>query len=787
MKNLYKDQIRKIKYNLFNFISLSILVIIISLTFTSIKTVLIRLERNYDPYLATQNVEEFQFTLSSVNIDLLGGNALWYICEELELEHECAINISIGTDAAMTNLNHIINQQIEERPDLVDGIIAEYIENITAEYGFEVEEKWVVDVQDGEYNYRFLTLTSVIDIPYIIEGTLPVQENEIAVFPEFAEHNSLSIKDTITIKEQDYTITAFVYTPDYAFPIYYMNPMDVHTETVALTNQATVEGLNEHIDKIYVGRGDLTQLLDETTYKEVTETDVSSLGVNTQHLKSIKPASANYKLAMLPLEVENGKLFMNSFVTIFVLFTGLLFTIFLKRYIDKNKKDINTLQSLGYTNNEITKSLMIFPLLISFMSIIGYLIGTLGSSIVFESYAQRYLFPKAPFEIYGNILLLSVLGPILFINLVSYTFILLNLQRRKKITIRRIKIKLFKFTPTKTIIQTFALLIVVSIMILFAIGANDIFTTFTETTKVGNNFEEALRLDYFTDDDIPEDYETFTRLKANAKDVNGNDVKFSFAIYGIDSDTTLKALFENDPAQNIQLEDGIIISEYLRYNQDIEIGDEMTFLVEGTSFTYTVVGITNELIENNAFVLKEELNAAYNLDNTFYNGIYTTDRSYQSDNILIRISYIDAIDDILSTMRTSSNIVYFILSLSGTIGLFMFGFIILNYLSDNRKNIAILKSIGYNSNEINRKYITAIVITFLIAFVVAIPTTRILFDLLLRNIINQLGYILILDVTFSNIVIAFLLLALIFIITIHFINNYYKKVSIIEILKTEVN
>ena len=222
MKNLYKDQIRKIKYNLFNFISLSILVIIISLTFTSIKTVLIRLERNYDPYLATQNVEEFQFTLSSVNIDLLGGNALWYICEELELEHECAINISIGTDAAMTNLNHIINQQIEERPDLVDGIIAEYIENITAEYGFEVEEKWVVDVQDGEYNYRFLTLTSVIDIPYIIEGTLPVQENEIAVFPEFAEHNSLSIKDTITIKEQDYTITAFVYTPDYAFPIYYI-------------------------------------------------------------------------------------------------------------------------------------------------------------------------------------------------------------------------------------------------------------------------------------------------------------------------------------------------------------------------------------------------------------------------------------------------------------------------------------------------------------------------------------------------------------------------------------
>jgi len=117
----------------------------------------------------------------------------------------------------------------------------------------------------------------------------------------------------------------------------------------------------------------------------------------------------------------------------------------------------------------------------------------------------------------------------------------------------------------------------------------------------------------------------------------------------------------------------------------------------------------------------------------------------------------------------------------------MFGFIITNYLSENRKNISILKSIGYNTVEINKKYITAIVVTLLIAFIVAVPTTKLLFDLLLKNIINQLGYILILDVTFTNIVIAFLLLALIFIFTIRFINKYYEGVSIIEILKAEVN
>jgi hypothetical protein len=372
---------------------------VISLSFTSIKSSIIRLEKNYEPYLEAQNVEDFQFSLSNVDIDVLGATALWYLCGELEMNLTCATYISIGTDAAMTNLNHLINEQIDERPDLVNEMIAEYIEDITEEYDFIVEEKWVSDVKENSFEYRFLTITSTIDIPYLIEGELPDEDFEIAIFPEFAQYNDLEIGDTLTIKDQELFITAFVYTPDYAFPIYYMNPMDIHYETIVLTNSTTIESLNENIEKKYVGIGDLTLLLDEKTYKEISETDVSTLGRNTQHLKSIKPATANYRLQTLLIEVENGRLFMDAFITMFVFFTGLLFTIFLKRYIDKNKKDIDILQSLGYTNREIASSLMIFPLIISSMSVVGYLIGVFLSNIMFESYSARYLFPKAPFEL----------------------------------------------------------------------------------------------------------------------------------------------------------------------------------------------------------------------------------------------------------------------------------------------------------------------------------------------------------------------------------------------------
>jgi putative ABC transport system permease protein len=323
-------------------------------------------------------------------------------------------------------------------------------------------------------------------------------------------------------------------------------------------------------------------------------------------------------------------------------------------------------------------------------------------------------------------------------------------------------------------------------MILFAVNANSIFSDFLEETKVGNNFEEALRLNYFQNDIVDEDYQTFTRLRVKATSVNDQDVDFSFAMYGIDPDNNLKLLIDNNIENNQLLNDGIIISEYLSYNENIFVGDTIDFNVKGTEYSYVVVGINNELIENNAFMLKEDLNLSYNLDNTYYNGIYTDDLLYQSTNIEARISYSNALDEIASTLRASTNIVNFILILSTILSLFMFGFIITNYLSDNRLNISILKSIGYNNKEINQKYLLAIVLSFIIAFVSAIPTTTFIFDLLLRNIINQLGYILVLNVSFTNIVISFVTLVVIFVVTIYIINQYYKKISIIEILKSNI-
>ena len=116
MKLLYKDQLKKIKNNLFNFISLSLLVIVISLTFTAAKQSITRLDANYETYLEEQNVETFQFNMASIDINFLSGSETIYLCKELDIEFECYYNISIGTKAAYNELNHLINSTIDENP-----------------------------------------------------------------------------------------------------------------------------------------------------------------------------------------------------------------------------------------------------------------------------------------------------------------------------------------------------------------------------------------------------------------------------------------------------------------------------------------------------------------------------------------------------------------------------------------------------------------------------------------------------------------------------------------------
>ena len=562
---------------------------------------------------------------------------------------------------------------------------------------------------------------------------------------------------------------------------------DETLQTLILCNEPTIKALDQYIFTKYLVIGDLSQIFDEYDYSTLLSADKSLLGKNMEIVKILMPSEINFRIISLQTEVDNANAFTNIFLTLFIMFILILLVVFMKRYIEKNKDDIYTLHALGYTNNEITKSLLVFPVIVSSMSLIGYLLGLVASNSMFELYSARYLFPKADFVLYFDIFIISVVVPIVFLLIVNYIFIYRSVSFKKKEKNRK-SFRIFRFTPVKTIVTTFVLFMTINIMIIFGLSGNSMFSSFIDKTKLGNNYFQMINLQYMTDTPVDEDYEMFTKVSGSIIEVNNKElsVQFNTMLYGIDSTNNLKLLIDNNVENNLLLEDGIIISDYLSTSAGLVDGDTLTFLIGGEELTFEILGISNELIENNVYMNKELLNSIYGLDNTYYNGLYVTDDLFESDYIISIIDYQNSLDEFSSLLNISSIIMSYLVLLSSVLSLFIFGLVLTSYFNDNRINIAVLKSIGFNNKEINMKYLLNIFIILLITFVISIPVTKGLLDQLLLMLMDNVGFKLIIDFKILNLIIGFLTLNIIFFAIVLFSNKYYDNISIAEIMKKNV-
>ncbi len=598
MRLLYIDQLRKIRKNLFNFISLSILVIIIALTFTAVKSSIRRLDKNYDSYLQTQQIEDFYFNMGEVDVNFLGATAIMNLCTELDVEYDCYFAFAHPDDPIyINNLNIIINQGINEHPEVYEELIDNFVADFEEDYDYTIEKSSVVNIDEGDFIYKFMSITETINIPYIVEGELPVNDFEIAIFPEFAEANNINIGDTYSINDKEYIVTAFYYAPEFMFPIFSLSVINFEPEyqTLVLCNMNTMRDLDHFIFVKYLVQGDLTEIFGDFGYDTMQNGDLSLLGKNMQLVEILMPKEINFRIIALPTEISNANAFIDIFLPLFIFFIVILLLVFMKRYIDKNQDDIKTLHAIGYKNNEIARAIIIYPFFISLTSIIGYLLGLLVSNKLFELYSSRYLFPKAEFSIDFDLILYSVILPIILITLINYLFIIYNLAKKSK-KINKIKLRLFKFTTLKTVLTTFILFLTVSVMITFGLNGNSMFTSFIETTKLGNNYAEMANLQYMTNDDHLDTYEEYTKTPVKIKEVNSREVKTSqtSTLYGINPDNELKLLIENNILNNLLLIDGVIISDYLQTKLDLRVGDTITFEVGGVIITEEIVGISQK-------------------------------------------------------------------------------------------------------------------------------------------------------------------------------------------------
>ena len=322
-------------------------------------------------------------------------------------------------------------------------------------------------------------------------------------------------------------------------------------------------------------------------------------------------------------------------------------------------------------------------------------------------------------------------------------------------------------------------------MITFGLNGNSMFSAFIDKTKLGNNYAEMVNLQYMTNADHLDTYNEYTNMPAKIIEVNSTRLKnFRFTnIYGINPDNDLKLLIDNDITNNLLLNDGVIVSDYLKTSLNLQIGDTMIYEIGGVEVSEEIVGFSNELIENNFYTSKEKLNSYFNLDNSYYNGLFVTNYSYQNAYITSRIDYQNSLDEFSEILNVSSVVLNFLIVLSILLSLFIFILVLVSFFVDSRFNIAILKSLGYNNSEINIRFLLPLYLILVIAYVISIPITNTLLEYMLKLLMDSLGFKLILDISILNIIYGFVVLNIIFVSVLYFATKYYEKINISEVMK----
>jgi putative ABC transport system permease protein len=790
MKYLLKDQIRKIKSHPFNFISLSILVFIIVFSYSLIQTSIDRLDLNHEEYLETQQLEDFYFSLGEMDISYLTEAQIYQVCKHFgtQVEIECATAYMQNTEESLNELNVLLTDLIKNDIDFQQSFVDNYLENFIAENDFTVEENYIVNIREKDYYYKFITVTNQINLPYLVEGTLPINNNEIAVFPDFLKENNLSLNDTLMINDQEFFITGTFYKPEFLFPIMSMDQIqfDSSKQTLVLCNEDTIHSLNQTVYTKYLVKGDTKILTEDFGYEDIQNSDFSFLGKNLELIEFLMPSSINFRIISLTMEIENAQSFTTLFLPIFIFFTTVLLLIFMKQYISNNQKDIDTLYALGYSKMEITLSILVYPFLISLQSIFGYILGIFISYKTFDLYSKRYLFPKSETIFFQNVFYLSVIIPILMITITSFIFIYRSIPLKTKQSRR--KRTFFKYHPLKTILQTFILFLTVSIMITFSLNGTSMFHSFIDYTRTGNNYKLMIDLTSFKTDEFDETYQPYSKIRTEITSINNNPLTTvqASSLYGISPNNSLKLLIDDNIENNTLLNEGVIISSYLESTLSLKPGDVITYTIGQVNYEATVVGVSNELLENNIFMKQETLNDLYGVSNDSYNGLFTTDNSYNENDIKLTIDYNQSIQEFESILNMSSTIMLFLIFLSMIISIFIFILIMINYFKDNKIPIAILKSIGYNNYEINKKFTFLLYFLLLLSYFIAIPITIVLLNQLLEILINQIGFKLILEINIWNILIGFIVINLLFIAITFFSNKYYNSIQISDIIKHNI-
>lgn len=684
--------------------------------------------------------------------------------------------------------------------EFYETIIAKLDQQFNAAFDGRFFRDVVVDDGTRATTFRFILETTDVNRTYLISGELPAEDNEIAIFREFAVRNGLGLGDKLDIGDRQFMITGFIAVPDYIYPIFsFDSPLFTPaTQTLALSTEAVYNSLEERELVLYSG-----------FFRDPDAIDMNAAILEISNFPGVAYAmsnQANIRISTIDFQLTGNRVLAMTFTGLLLMMSVLVLVLITKKRINAERVQIGILKAMGYKEGSIIASYLIFPIFASFIgALIGFFLGIGVAVALANSYVVNFILPYVRFYLRWSLFFQGVALPVGAIAVAS-CFILWLLIKGNPIHLMQesnyaqmpaLAEKLSKllkpfnfetrfkyslaFRNLGKLLSLFVVVFIASVFLVFGFLVYDIVGNVTERAFGQANYRYEVKYTGFSSAELSVGETAFLRYQVEP---DFEMVSVPFHLYGIDPFNKINPLYSSN-GENITAHSrhGILINEFISRAYQLGIGDTISFAINGHLFTYPISGIVNHFNGAMLYLDIDWLRADLNLAPNVFNGRWTNEFPASTDNL----AYVFSMEELAHNIAVGMEMIRITLQVMVVIAVILGSFmmiVITNFIIDeNRQQISILKVMGYGEFEVSNMVLTIYFPFVVSAYLLAVFLVRLGIDATMSQIASRLPFAIPTDFNVFQTLIGATLVVFTYWLSVNLSKLQLSKISLQEVLK----
>lgn len=668
------------------------------------------------------------------------------------------------------------------------------VEEMEEEYGITLEVQSYINIDTDGTTARVFQKTRKVDLYNVTEGENADEKGEVILSEGYAVNMDISIGDQIRIGEEDYTVTGFFQRPDY---LYMLENEDDSYKNISTFFLAYMS------EKDFAELGEMNcQYL--VRYNGNDDADFRRAVNEKYHMYSYTAAEENQRIVMVRSQAEMFLIMSWMLLCILPLVAVALICIIINRKVKTEQQMIGTLSAMGYTRAQLAWHYAGFA---AIPGIIGGVLTSVITAAVVQPYGELGLTDYEPMRIscslswYVAVLgiviptVMYILAALLSVRrlLRQNTVLLLNgsadegrRKLRRVLAGRKLSFRI-KFAVRSLIGSPARSFVVFLGIFLGSFIMLTGFSIYDSARHMADTVQEAAgeyEYQYVLGELLYEDpYGGELILAASVEDEKGD----ALTVMGTDNEQSLLNLTDKE-GQEISTKDGYYITSLTAYLCGWETGDRVT-LYNPLSLEQIRIRISG-IVENDTaqIIYTSRANAAEmtGVDKNAGNMIISEERLDTPENIVESESRKSDLKEQVDTIIDQTSYMIDTMVGLGIMICIASVYVAVNMLvSENRRNISMLKVLGYPDRKIGRIVLGSNHVFLPLGILMSFPAAYAFCGLFFRMFADMMGMLVSPYLELKSCIMVAVLTAGSYLASMHFVGWKTRKVDAAECLKAQ--